>query len=72
MTPTAVLAGCGGGGGGGASTDSGMVVGQLYAVNSNDRVVTTSPEPALLEVTHEMESGARTVMLVEGSAELFQ
>jgi hypothetical protein len=69
----AALAGCGGGGGGdSAAVDYGMVVGQSYTVETSDRVVSTSPTPALLEVTHELESGTRTVMLVEGSAELYQ
>ncbi len=68
-----MLAGCGGGGGGdSAAVDSGMVVGQSYTVETSDRVVSTSLEPAVLEVTHELESGLRTVMLVEGSAELYQ
>jgi hypothetical protein len=66
-----LLAGCGGGGGDSAAVDSGMVIGQSYTVETSDRVVSTSLEPALLEVTHELESGTRTVMLVEGSAELY-
>ncbi len=69
----AMLAGCGGGGGGDSATvDSGMVVGQVYTVATNDRVVSTSLEPAMLEVTHELESGTRTVVLLEGNAELYK
>ena len=66
-----MLAGCGDGGDS-ATVDSSMVVGQSYTVASNDRVVSTSLEPAVLEVTQELESGVRTVVLLEGSADLYQ
>ncbi len=60
------------GGGGGSTSESGMTPGVEYAVAANDRLVSTSPEPAVIKVRHDLATDIRYVTLLEGGAELLQ
>ena len=74
------LSGCGGGGGGGnesshdspSAVDDQMQVGVPYRLSENDRLVVTSPQPAVIQVSHSLSPDRHTVTLVAGSAELLQ
>ena len=61
------LVACGSGGGANAVS---MTAGVEYAVAPQDRIVSTSSTPALLEVRHDFETDIRYVTLLEGSATL--
>lgn len=71
LAGTLLLTACGGGGGG-STSESGMTPGVEYAVAANDRLVSTSPEAAVIQVRHDLASDIRYVTLLEGSAELLQ
>lgn len=68
-----LIAGCGSGG---DQSDSQpgleMEIGVAYSVKANDRIVSTSPEPAEVGIEHDMKTGDREAMLLSGSADLFQ
>lgn len=74
------LSGCGGGGSGGDESshdnrnavDYQMQIGIPYRVSANDRLVVTSPQPAVVQVSHSLSPDRHTVTLVSGSAELLQ
>jgi hypothetical protein len=54
------------------SADPTMTTGLSYPVTDGSQVVSTSPTPAQVQITHELIGQQRTVTLLQGSAELYE
>jgi len=56
-----------GGGGSNSAPDEIMSIGELYTVNSGDRIIKNS-DSAILNITHTDGESSSTVQLIEGEA----
>lgn len=78
ITFTLGLTGCFSGSSSSSSSDDDdlvgttMETGTVYSVSRHDRLVSTSPDPAVVSIEHELNNDERSVVLESGSADLFR